>query len=66
LNEHSLEDCLGRQRATAIYIVGGWVCHGFNRMVFGSTLDGLATRNTAGSKRGAWETRHYEPLGPLS
>jgi hypothetical protein len=31
LNEHSLEDCLGRQKATAIYIVGGWVCHGFNR-----------------------------------
>jgi hypothetical protein len=30
LNEHSLEDCLGRQKATAIYIVGGWVCHGFN------------------------------------
>jgi hypothetical protein len=28
--EHSLEDCLDRQRATAIYIVGGWVCHDFN------------------------------------
>jgi hypothetical protein len=24
LNERSLEDCLGRQRAIAIYIVGGW------------------------------------------
>ena len=24
LNEHSLEDCLGRQRAIAIYIVDGW------------------------------------------
>jgi hypothetical protein len=31
LNEHSLQDCLGRTRATAIYIIGGWVCHGFNR-----------------------------------
>jgi hypothetical protein len=31
LNEHSLEDRLGRQRVTAIYIVEGWVCHGFNR-----------------------------------
>jgi hypothetical protein len=30
LNEHSLEDCLDRQKATAIYIVGGWVCHDFN------------------------------------
>jgi hypothetical protein len=30
LNEHSLPDCLGRTRATAIYIIGGWVCHGFN------------------------------------
>jgi hypothetical protein len=32
-------------------------------MVFESTLDGLATRNTAGSGRGAWETRQCEPLG---
>ena len=24
LNERLLEDCLGRQRAMAIYIVGGW------------------------------------------
>lgn len=31
LNEHSLEDYLGRQRATTIYIVGGWVCHSFNK-----------------------------------
>jgi hypothetical protein len=31
LNEHSLEDCLGRPRATAIYIGGGWFCHRFNR-----------------------------------
>jgi hypothetical protein len=31
LNEHSLENYLGRQRATAIYIVGDWVCHDFNR-----------------------------------
>jgi hypothetical protein len=30
LNEHSLEGCLSRWKATAIYIVGGWVCHGFN------------------------------------
>jgi hypothetical protein len=30
LNEHSLEHCLGGQRAIAIYIVGGWVCHSFN------------------------------------
>jgi hypothetical protein len=30
LNEHSLEDCLGRWKATAIYIVGGWVCRDFN------------------------------------
>ena len=29
-------------------------------MAFGSTL---ATRNTAGSGRNAWETRHCEPLG---
>jgi hypothetical protein len=33
------------------------------RMIFGSTLDGPATRNTAGSGRGAWETQHCEPLG---
>src|SRR2546430_1025903 len=32
LNEHSLEDCLGRPRATAIYIVGGWDCLSFNRL----------------------------------
>jgi hypothetical protein len=32
LNEHSLEDCLGRWKATAIYIVGGWVCHDFNKI----------------------------------
>jgi hypothetical protein len=32
-------------------------------MAFGSMLDGLATRNTAGSGRGAWETRRCEPLG---
>jgi hypothetical protein len=32
LNEHSLEDCLGRPRATAIYIVGGWFCHRFNSL----------------------------------
>jgi hypothetical protein len=31
-------------------------------MAFGSTLDGLATRSTAGSGHGAWETRHCEPL----
>ena len=31
LNEHSLEDCLGRQRATAIYIVGGWVLSVYSR-----------------------------------
>jgi hypothetical protein len=30
LNELSLEDYLGRQRATAIYIVGGWDCLSFN------------------------------------
>jgi hypothetical protein len=30
LNEHSLEDCLGRHRATATYIVEGWDCLGFN------------------------------------
>jgi hypothetical protein len=24
LNEHSLEDCLGRQRTIAIYILDGW------------------------------------------
>jgi hypothetical protein len=33
------------------------------RVVFGTTLDGLATRNRAGSGLGAWETRHCEPLG---
>jgi hypothetical protein len=32
LNEHSLEDCLGRPRATAIYIMGGWFCHRFNTL----------------------------------
>ena len=32
-------------------------------MAFGSTLEELATRNTAGSERNAWETRHCEPLG---
>jgi hypothetical protein len=31
LNERSLEDYLGGQRATAIYIVGGWDCLSFNR-----------------------------------
>jgi hypothetical protein len=31
LNEHSLEDCLGRQRAIAIYIIGGWDCLDFNK-----------------------------------
>lgn len=31
-------------------------------MAFETTLDGLATRNTAGSGRGVWETRHCEPL----
>jgi len=30
LNERSLEDCLGRQRAIAIDIVGGRGCLGFN------------------------------------
>jgi hypothetical protein len=33
------------------------------RIVFRSTLDRLATRNTAESGRGAWETRHCESLG---
>jgi hypothetical protein len=37
LNERLLEDCLGRQRAMAIYIVGGWDCLGFNTMCVGST-----------------------------
>ena len=32
-------------------------------MIFGTTLDGLATRNTVGSGRDAWETQHCEPLG---
>jgi hypothetical protein len=30
LNEHPLEDYLGGWKATAIYIVGDWVCHDFN------------------------------------
>ena len=33
-------------------------------MIFGTTLDGLATRNTVGSGRDAWETQQCEPLGP--
>jgi len=32
-------------------------------MTFGSTLEWLATRNKAKSGRGAWKTRHCEPLG---
>ena len=32
-------------------------------MIFGTTLDGLATRNTVGCGRDAWETQHCEPLG---
>jgi hypothetical protein len=32
-------------------------------MIFGAKLDGLATRNTAGSGCDVWETWHYEPLG---
>ena len=32
-------------------------------MIFGSTLDRLATRNTTGSGHSAWETRRCEPLG---
>jgi hypothetical protein len=33
-------------------------------MIFGTTLDRLATRNTAGSRLGAWEEARYcEPLG---
>ena len=35
-------------------------------MVFGTTLDGLATRNTVGSERDALETQHCEPRRPLS
>ena len=31
-------------------------------MIFGAKLDGLATRNTAGSGRDVRETWHYEPL----
>ena len=46
LNEHSLEDCLGRQRATAIYIVGCWVCHDFNILGFGRRGLGLRGRPT--------------------
>jgi hypothetical protein len=30
LNEHFLKNYLGRQKATAIYIVESWVCHDFN------------------------------------
>jgi hypothetical protein len=41
LNEHSLEDYLGRPRATAIYIVGGWVCHGFNSRAYDNCLTGI-------------------------
>jgi hypothetical protein len=33
------------------------------RTAFESALDGLATLNTAGSGRGAWETLYCEPLG---
>jgi hypothetical protein len=35
-------------------------------MIFRTTLDGLATRNTVGSERDARETQHCEPWGPLS
>jgi hypothetical protein len=35
-------------------------------MIFGTTLDGLATRNTVGSERDARETQHCESWGPLS
>jgi hypothetical protein len=41
LNEHSLEDCLGRQRATATYIVGGWVYHGFSSQELAALTVGL-------------------------
>jgi serine protease AprX len=40
LNEHSLEDYLGRQRATAIYIVGGWVCHVSNNLAISVVILG--------------------------
>jgi hypothetical protein len=33
------------------------------RIIFGWTLDRLATRSMAETGRGAWETRHCEPLG---
>jgi hypothetical protein len=32
-------------------------------MIFGTTLDGLETRNTVGSERDARETQHCEPWG---
>jgi hypothetical protein len=35
-------------------------------MIFGTTLDGLATRNTVGNERDALETQHCEPRRPLS
>jgi len=35
-------------------------------MIFGTTLDGLATRNTVGSERDTRKTQHWEPWGPLS
>jgi hypothetical protein len=31
LNELSLEDCLGRQIATATYIIDGWGCLSFDK-----------------------------------
>ena len=34
-------------------------------MIFGTTLDGLASRNTVGSERDTRETQHCEPWGPL-
>jgi hypothetical protein len=48
LNEHSLEDCLGRQRAIAIYIIGdtigGWDCLGFNSDLEGAGKGGSGVR----------------------